>query len=72
MNRDSNFYTFTFAALMVLVVASVLAFTARSLKDLQDDNIKKEKMQNILSTVVILIQIEKEQKIYLINTLLSN
>ena len=43
MNRDSNFYTFTFAALMVLVVASVLAFTARSLKDLQDDNIKKEK-----------------------------
>ena len=33
MNRDSNFYTFTFAALMVLVVASVLAFTARSLKD---------------------------------------
>ena len=53
MNRDSNSYTFIFATLMVLVVASVLAFTSQSLKDLQNDNIRKEKMQNILSTVGI-------------------
>lgn len=53
MNRDSNLYTFIFAALMVVVVASVLAFTSQSLKDLQNDNIRKEKMQNILSTVGI-------------------
>jgi Na+-transporting NADH:ubiquinone oxidoreductase subunit C len=64
MNRDSNFYTFTFAALMVLVVASVLAFTARSLKDLQDDNIKKEKMQNILSTVGINIDREGAENLF--------
>ena len=32
MNRDSNAYTFGFAAAMVVVVASVLAFTASSLK----------------------------------------
>ncbi|MDG1822478.1 MAG: Na(+)-translocating NADH-quinone reductase subunit C [Flavobacteriaceae bacterium] len=53
MNRDSNGYTFGFAAAMVLVVASVLAFTASSLKDLQGENVRKEKMQNILSTIGI-------------------
>ena len=50
MDRDSNLYTFLFAAVMVLVVATVLAFTSQSLKDLQDENVRKEKMQNILST----------------------
>ena len=45
MNRDSNSYTFIFATLMVLVVASVLAFTSQSLKDLQNDNIRKEKLE---------------------------
>ena len=53
MNRDSNSYTFGFAAAMVLVVASVLAFTASSLKDLQAENVRKEKMQNILATIGI-------------------
>jgi Na+-transporting NADH:ubiquinone oxidoreductase subunit C len=51
MNRDSNVYTFIFATLMVFVVASVLAYTSFSLKDLQNENVRKEKMQNILSTV---------------------
>ena len=53
MNRDSNAYTFGFAAAMVVVVASVLAFTASSLKDLQQENVRKEKMQNILATIGI-------------------
>ena len=53
MNRDSNAYTFGFAAVMVVVVASVLAFTASSLKDLQQENVRKEKMQNILATIGI-------------------
>jgi Na+-transporting NADH:ubiquinone oxidoreductase subunit C len=53
MNRDSNAYTFGFATAMVVVVASVLAFTASSLKDLQQENVRKEKMQNILATIGI-------------------
>ena len=53
MNRDSNAYTFGFAAAMVVVVASVLACTASSLKDLQQENVRKEKMQNILATIGI-------------------
>lgn len=51
MNRDSNAYTFIFATVMVVVVATALAFTATSLKPRQDDNARKEKMQNILATI---------------------
>jgi Na+-transporting NADH:ubiquinone oxidoreductase subunit C len=64
MNRDSNGYTFIFATLMVLVVASTLAFTASSLKSLQADNVRKEKMQNILSTIGIQTDREQAETIY--------
>lgn len=64
MNRDSNSYTFGFAAAMVLVVASVLAFTASSLKDLQSENVRKEKMQNILSTIGIETNREGAEKLF--------
>ncbi len=69
MNRDSNGYTFGFAAAMVLVVASVLAFTASSLKDLQSENVRKEKMQNILSTIGIETDREGAEKLF--NTYIS-
>ena len=64
MNRDSNLYTFLFAAVMVLVVATVLAFTSQSLKDLQKENIRKEKMQNILSTVGINVTRDESEELY--------
>jgi len=64
MNRDSNSYTFLFATLMVLVVASSLAFTASSLKDLQNANVRKEKMQNILATIGIQSDREKAESLY--------
>ena len=64
MNRDSNSYTFIFATIMVLVVASTLAFTASSLKSLQADNVRKEKMQNILSTIGIKTDREKAEQLY--------
>ncbi len=64
MNRDSNAYTFGFAAIMVVVVASVLAFTATSLKDLQADNVRKEKMQNILSTIGIEVDRDASEALF--------
>lgn len=64
MNRDSNIYTFLFATLMVLVVASTLAFTASSLKDLQGANVRKEKMQNILATIGIDSDREQAEALY--------
>lgn len=51
MNKNSNAYTFIFAIIIVTIIAGVLAFTATSLKPLQDTNVKAEKMQNILGTI---------------------
>tara|TARA_B100000809_G_scaffold38098_1_gene33323 strand:- start:12987 stop:13703 length:717 start_codon:yes stop_codon:yes gene_type:complete len=54
MDKNSNAYTFIFAIIMVTVIAGLLAFTATSLKPLQDKNVKAEKMQNILGTIGVL------------------
>jgi len=48
---NSNKYTFAFAAVMVILVASLLAFASESLKDKQKANVQIEKMQNILASV---------------------
>lgn len=53
MNKNSNAYTFIFAIGMVIIVAVTLSFTATSLSPLQKENVRKEKMQNILSTIGI-------------------
>ena len=45
---DSNVYTIIFAVIMVLVVGSLLAFLASSLKPNIDENKRIEKQQNIL------------------------
>ncbi|WP_158843957.1 Na(+)-translocating NADH-quinone reductase subunit C [Algibacter sp. L1A34] len=45
---DKNSYTIIFAVVMVLVVGSLLAFTASSLKPNIDENKRLEKQQNIL------------------------
>ncbi|MDT0691043.1 NADH:ubiquinone reductase (Na(+)-transporting) subunit C [Salegentibacter sp. F188] len=50
---NSNGYTFLFAIIMVLVVATVLAFTATSLQPTQYENVRQEKMQSILNTIGI-------------------
>ncbi len=51
MDKNSNAYTFIFAIIMVTVIAGLLAYTATTLKPLQDKNVKAEKMQKILSTI---------------------
>ncbi|MHA6279725.1 Na(+)-translocating NADH-quinone reductase subunit C [Salinimicrobium sp. CAU 1759] len=48
---NSNSYTFIFAIIMVVVVGVVLAFAATSLQPMQYENMRQEKMQNILATV---------------------
>lgn len=53
MNTNSNAYTFIFAAIMVLVIGSTLAYTAISLQPIQQKNVEQEKMQSILATVGI-------------------
>lgn len=53
MNRESNSYTVVYATIMVVLVAVALAFTAQALKETQDNNVKIDKMQQILRSVGI-------------------
>ena len=55
MDRNSNAYTFIFAIILVVIVSGALAFTATALKKPQAENIRKEKMQNILSTIGVAV-----------------
>ena len=64
MNRDSNLYTFLFIGLLIVGIASILTFTARTLKPLQDENVRNEKMQNILSTVGVNVSREEAESNY--------
>jgi Na+-transporting NADH:ubiquinone oxidoreductase subunit C len=51
INKNSTGYTFTFAAIMVVVVGTSLAFTAMSLKDKQAANAADKKMMDILGAI---------------------
>ena len=64
MNRESNGYTFLFATIMVVLVASVLAFTATALKPDQAANIKKEKMQYILKSFGVAVDRDASEEAY--------
>ena len=64
MNVQSNTYTFIFASVMVLVVALALAFTATQLKPYYQENIKKEKQQNILASIGIDCSRDEAVKLY--------
>ncbi len=52
----SNKYIFIYASVMVVVVAILLATTATVLKPAQDNNIKIEKMQQILKSANVLVE----------------
>lgn len=62
INKDSNAYTFGFAIVMVIIVGTVLAIAAMSLKPFQDENVRKEKMQNILSALQISVERNEAEK----------
>lgn len=64
MNRESNSYTFLFIGVMIVGIASILAYTSQTLKPLQNENIRKEKMQNILSTVGVNVSPDESEELY--------
>jgi Na+-transporting NADH:ubiquinone oxidoreductase subunit C len=64
MDKNSNAYTFIFAIVMVVVVAVTLSFTATTLGSLQKENVRKEKMQNILFTVGIETSREDAEELF--------
>jgi Na+-transporting NADH:ubiquinone oxidoreductase subunit C len=53
MNTNSNVYTIVYAAVMVIIVAFLLAFVSSSLKDRQDNNVRKDVKKQILAALNI-------------------
>tara|TARA_B110000467_G_C18336996_1_gene498944 strand:- start:810 stop:1580 length:771 start_codon:yes stop_codon:yes gene_type:complete len=64
MDVNKNSYTFGFAAIMVIVVATLLSIAAISLKPFQDKNIELEKKQNILNSVGIEVERDSASEAY--------
>lgn len=64
MDRNSNTYTFIYAAVMVILVAAILASAAMSLRPRQTKNVEIEKKQNILASVNIASNVDDADEIY--------
>ncbi len=64
MNTNSNLYTISFAAVLVVFSAGILAFLSESTAEKRSDNIRNEKMQSILSTIGVDKSREESGAIY--------
>ena len=64
MDVNKNSYTFSFAIVMVILVAGILSFLSEELKPLQKKNIELEKKQSILSSVGVNISRDSAELIY--------
>lgn len=53
MNKQGNTYTILYSAVMVVVVAAILAIASVSLRPFQQENIRIDRMMQILSSVNI-------------------
>lgn len=75
MDKNSNKYTIIFSGILVIVVGALLAFAAESLKPMQKENVRLEKMQNILASVKMNVEpTEAKSKFdqYIVEQLLLN
>ncbi|MCB0484264.1 MAG: NADH:ubiquinone reductase (Na(+)-transporting) subunit C [Flavobacteriales bacterium] len=63
-DKNSNGFTFGFAVVMVVVVGALLSIAAMGLKPRQEENVRREKMQNILSAIQISVSAEDAQSQY--------
>ena len=64
MNVNSNAYTYTFATVMVVLVAALLSGASLGLKSKQESNVKQEKMQSILASVGVQVDRSEAQSTY--------
>jgi len=64
LDTNGNFYTFIYAAVLVIVVAAGLAFTAIKLQPMQEENVRVEKMQNILQSIGLDPTTENASELY--------
>jgi Na+-transporting NADH:ubiquinone oxidoreductase subunit C len=64
MNKNSNKYTFIFASVMVVIVAVLLSLAAIGLGPYQAQNVKAEKMQDILSSIGVISDAGQAEKLF--------
>lgn len=64
MNKNSNKYTFIFASVMVVIVAVLLSLAAIGLGPYQTQNVKTEKMQNILASIGVNSEAKESEKLF--------
>lgn len=64
MNKNSSKYTFMFASVMVIVVAVLLSLAAIGLGPYQAQNVKLEKMQNILASIDVKSEAKEAEKLF--------
>ncbi|MFN2458400.1 MAG: NADH:ubiquinone reductase (Na(+)-transporting) subunit C [Chitinophagaceae bacterium] len=64
MDKNSSSYTLIFASVMVVVVAVLLALAAIGLGPFQAQNVKMEKMQNILASIGVKSEAKDAEKIF--------
>lgn len=64
MNTEKNSYIFIYSTVMVLVIASLLTIVALKLKPAQENNIRIEKMQNILTAANVNSTVKDAEKLY--------
>jgi Na+-transporting NADH:ubiquinone oxidoreductase subunit C len=55
-DKNSNQFTFIFATVLVVVVGTLLAVTYLGLKPNYDENVRREKMQNILASLKVEVE----------------
>ena len=60
MNKQSNTYTIIYSAVMVILVGAALSLVYSALKPLQDDNIKIDKMKQMLTAVHVAVENDAE------------
>ncbi len=64
INKNSNSFTILFSAIMVVVVAVLLALAAIGLGPFQAQNVKLEKMQNILASIGVKTDAKAAEKLF--------
>ena len=72
MNKEGKVYTILFITALVVFVGASLAFVATALKPQQDENLKKEKMINILNSFLLSSPLQYLFKKFLANSSTPN
>jgi Na+-transporting NADH:ubiquinone oxidoreductase subunit C len=62
INKESSAFTFGFSIIMVIVVATLLSVAAMGLKPYQAENMKQEKMTDILKSIGVISSMEEASK----------